>query len=523
MVADDRDVLHEALPHRPGPFRSRNRIGIDEEQVPRVGQLDLLLREDDVPADSRERTYRIRPQRGDGLDAVPARHVDDERRPLERLGDNHVEKLRHELWVVIECREPTVMSSTGSRRSDRTVGNSMSSRLLGITNFYPPLAGGGYGEICGDVMAGLAARGHRVTMLVARGESGRGVQVRSELDYVLAPWRHPARGLRAVANDERVVRSELAQGVDAALVWHMRGMVKPPLTLLHRAGVPVLYLLHDRWVLYERPGGPFLLPWPRLDRVFARRVRDGLARIAAPRVELRAPPIPEEGVVRFVSRWLHNEYACAGWLARDEGILPAGVDVDAIARRRTEPPHIPPQRLLFAGRIHASKGLDVAVRALARMADTSSLIVAGPVDDAAYLGRVRVLARELSVDNRIEWRGEVPREEVLRLLATEDVLVYPSVGDEAYSLGLLEALAAGILVVTSAVGGPGEYLEHGVNSLVFEPGDDSQLAAHLNRLGDDGGLAELLAEGARRTAERLSLDDVLDRLEKTILDASVQH
>jgi hypothetical protein len=31
--------------------------------------------------------------------------------------------------------------------------------------------------------------------------------------------------------------------------------VKPPLTLLHQAGVPVLYLLHDRWVLYERAGG----------------------------------------------------------------------------------------------------------------------------------------------------------------------------------------------------------------------------------------------------------------------------
>jgi hypothetical protein len=70
-------------------------------------------------------------------------------------------------------------------------------RLLGLTNFYPPDARGGYGEICVDVMAGLAARGHDVTMLVHSGASGRGVAVRAELDYVLGAWRRPLAGRRA--------------------------------------------------------------------------------------------------------------------------------------------------------------------------------------------------------------------------------------------------------------------------------------------------------------------------------------
>src|SRR5436190_15641643 len=126
-------------------------------------------------------------------------------------------------------------------------------RLLGLTNFYPPVARGGYGEICADVMAGLAARGHDVTMLVHAGESGRGVEVRTDLDYVLAAWRHPFAGAEAARRDRLAVRRAL-DGVDAAFVWHMRGLTKPPLKLLHDAGVPVLYLLHDRWVLYERPG-----------------------------------------------------------------------------------------------------------------------------------------------------------------------------------------------------------------------------------------------------------------------------
>jgi glycosyltransferase involved in cell wall biosynthesis len=368
-------------------------------------------------------------------------------------------------------------------------------------------------------MAGLAARGHDVTMVVARGESGQGVNVRDELDYVLAPWRRPLRGLRAVVNDARVVREALAQGVDAVLVWHMRGLVKPPLRLLHDAGLPVVYLLHDRWVLYERAGGPFLLPWTRLDRLFARRLRDAAGALASPKLELRAPPIAEEGVVRFVSGWLRDEYGRLGWRARDAGILAAGVDVAAIRGRRTQPPRTPPQRLLFAGRIHPSKGLDVAVRALAQTADRARLTVVGSIDDAAHLDQVRRLARRLGVADRILWRGEVGRAEVLELLAGEDVLLYPSVTEEAYSLGLLEGLAAGILVITSAVGGPREYLEHERNALVFEPRDASALAAHVDRLAGDPRLAERLAIGARSTSERLSLDGLLDQLDAALAAA----
>src|SRR5919201_6784749 len=104
----------------------------------------------------------------------------------------------------------------------------------------------------GDVMALRAPPGHDVTVLAHAGESGRGVSVRAELDYVLAAWRHPPHARRAARGDARVIAAALEAGVDAALVWHMRGIVKAPLRLLYRAGVPVLYLLHDRWVLYER-------------------------------------------------------------------------------------------------------------------------------------------------------------------------------------------------------------------------------------------------------------------------------
>jgi glycogen(starch) synthase len=398
-------------------------------------------------------------------------------------------------------------------------------RLLGINNSYPPVAGGGYGEICADVMSGLARRGHDVTVLTCgerfdprqatAADRVDGVRVRRELDYVLAPWRRPVAGLRAVAHDAGIMRRAL-EGVDVVLAWHCRGIVKTSLRIAHEAGVPVLYQLHDRWVLYERPGS-LLVPWARLDRLGARLPRELIGRVAASRIELRAPRIERDGVACFVSEWLERDHTSRGWRPRRREVVRCGIDVEAFAR--TEPPAQPPRRLLFAGRIEPRKGLDVAVRALAGDAGLK-LTVAGPVDDPDYLEEVRVLAAGAGVANRIEWLGEVPRARIRELLHDHDVLVFPSIEVEAYALGLLEALAAGTLVITSATGGPREYLRHDVNALLFEPGDVGGLVGALTRLREEEGLAARLLEGARRTAGEISLDAILDQVD-ALLDRAV--
>jgi glycosyltransferase involved in cell wall biosynthesis len=196
-----------------------------------------------------------------------------------------------------------------------------------------------------------------------------------------------------------------------------------------------------------------------------------------------------------------------------------GVDIDAFAR--PTPPAQPPHRLLFAGRLEPRKGLDIAVRALAASDAGLTLTVAGLVDDPAYVERVRTLAAELGVADRVSWLGEVPRTRVRDLLRDHDLLVFPSIGVEAYALGLLEALAAGTLVVTSAPGGPREYLRHEVNALLFEPGDVAGLVAALTRLREEDGLAARLLEGARRTAEEISLDAIVDQVD-TLLEQAVR-
>jgi glycosyltransferase involved in cell wall biosynthesis len=396
-------------------------------------------------------------------------------------------------------------------------------RVLGLTNFYPPDARGGYGEICADVMEGLAARGHEVTMLVARGEiengTTRDVEVRRELAYVLAPWRRPLAALKAAAHDQEIVRRAIEEGFDAAIAWHMRGLMKTSLRLLHDAGMPVIYMLHDRWVLYER-AGPWLAPWPLLDRYGFARLREVLGSRHARRLELRAPPIEREGIVCFASEWLRKEYARLGWRPENARILPSGVRLEDFATACARPPRQPARRLLYAGRVHPTKGLEVAVRALAKAQPESTLTVAGLDDDPRYLARVYDLASELGVADRITWCGSISRASIIELLASNDVLVYPSLTPEAGFLGLLEGLAAERLVVTSALGAPLEQLVHEQNSLFFNAGDADDLARQLRRLDEEPELGPRLLLGARATAGALSLDSVLDQTESLLEESS---
>jgi glycosyltransferase involved in cell wall biosynthesis len=376
-------------------------------------------------------------------------------------------------------------------------------RLLGLSNAYPPGSPGGYAEITADVMEGLAARGHEATMLVARmpahasldadaGSAG-GVHVRRELDYVLGAWRRPAAARRAVRDDRNAVADALArERPDAAIVWHMRGVVKRPLRLLHDAGIPVFYMLHDLWALYEMPGS-IHVPWGRL----------------------RTTRVETEGHVCFVSDWLRDEYARRGFRPARSHVVRAGVDTERLAAARRDPVAVPPRRLLFAGRLHPDKGLHVLLEALARVAHPYELTVAGLEDDARYARRLHGLAND-----RVRWLGGVPRSDVVRMLGDHDALVYPSTGPETYGLGILEAFAAGAVAISSAQGGPAEYVVPDGNALVFEPGDVEALARQLTRLAEDPELPPRLAASGQATARSLSIEAISDEVERLLLDAA---
>jgi phosphatidylinositol alpha 1,6-mannosyltransferase len=98
------------------------------------------------------------------------------------------------------------------------------------------------------------------------------------------------------------------------------------------------------------------------------------------------------------------------------------------------------------------------------------------------------------------------------LYANCDAFAFASV-TETLGLVVLEAMASGLPVVAAPAGGVGDHLQDGKNGLAYSAGDVGAMARAMVRLAEDWGLTQRLARGARRTAEALTWERELNRLD----------
>ena len=153
-------------------------------------------------------------------------------------------------------------------------------------------------------------------------------------------------------------------------------------------------------------------------------------------------------------------------------------------------------------RLIPSKGIRILLDAIPHLLQKypeALLLVGGGGEEQEALERQ---ARALGIADRVVFVGPVqdPRDFYRRL----DVFVLPSL-DEAFGLVVLEAMAMGLPVIGTRVGGVPEVLTHGVNGWLVEPGDSAVLAAGLRTLWADPILRRRVAEEGRRTAVRFDV------------------
>lgn len=152
------------------------------------------------------------------------------------------------------------------------------------------------------------------------------------------------------------------------------------------------------------------------------------------------------------------------------------------------------QLVLVPARLHAQKGHATLLEAAARVPE-AIFVLAG---DGPEREPLEALARRLGLADRVRFLGR--REDVPELLAACDLFVLPSLY-EGSSLAVLEAMAAGIPIVSSAIGGTDELIEDGRSGLLVPPGDAEALAAALRRALGEQELREEMAARARERVE----------------------
>ncbi|MEV4784367.1 glycosyltransferase [Streptomyces tuirus] len=183
-----------------------------------------------------------------------------------------------------------------------------------------------------------------------------------------------------------------------------------------------------------------------------------------------------------------HELADMGVPPGQVSVVPCGVDAGHF-RPGAAPDGVPARRarhrLLACGRLVPRKGYDQAVRALARIPDTELLIAGGPpaglLDEDPEAQRLRRLARSAGVADRVRMLGAVDPAAMPALIGSADLVLCTPVY-EPFGIVPLEAMACGVPVVATDVGGHRDSVADGVTGRLVPPQDPGAVAAVVREL-----------------------------------------
>ncbi len=399
-------------------------------------------------------------------------------------------------------------------------------KILILSNFYPPARSGGYTQLCYEVTEALKRRGHEVSVLTSlhRRETApdgettvrRLLHLEGDLLYYnpLDFFRNHRRRQRD--NAARLQETVRSWAPDLVFIWGMWALPRAVPALAEKL-LPgrVVYYISDYW---PADAGMHAAYWGGRARSRPMRLFKRIFSPLARRIYTQPAPALRFEHPLVVSRRVRDILLEKGVLLQNPLVVHCGTDLSRF--REIEPVKRTGDRLklLYAGQMTAEMGVHTAVEALGRLVAGGygervelTLIGSGHPD---YEQRIRDQIVELGLGTHIRFADPVTREAFPGLLAVYDVLLFPSIYEEPFARVVQEAMAAGLVVIGTSTGGTPEILEHGVNGLVFPPGDADALAAAVVRLLKTPGLAEELAAAGRRTVfERFDQEKMVDAVE----------
>jgi len=200
--------------------------------------------------------------------------------------------------------------------------------------------------------------------------------------------------------------------------------------------------------------------------------------------------------------------------SRSVSVVPCGVDTGLFTPTGPVEPRRPdlPHRVLVVGRLVERKGIGNVISALATVPGAELVVAGGPdragLDGNPEVARLRRLAAAAGVGDRVEFRGRVGREALPALVRSADVVVVAP-WYEPFGIVPLEAMACGVPVIATAVGGLIDTVVDGSTGVHVPPRDPAAVAAALNALlPDEQRRRELGRAGLARARGRYTWDRV---------------
>lgn len=366
-------------------------------------------------------------------------------------------------------------------------------RVLHIGKYFPPFSGG-IENFMADLLPATQQLDVDVAAIVHR-HDGREHPVNK-----LPVWRVPTRG--------ELIHAPVSPAFRVHLIRAIREW-RPDLLHIHMPNTSAFWALSLRgldmpWVVHWHADvlGPGVRPALRVAYQGYRLLESALLRRAA-------------AIIATSPGYLDSSRPLAPWRAKCS-VIPLGLRVpDGDPGGAVPPPGAWPipdaLHILAVGRLSAYKGLDHLLRAM-RSLPGVDLVIAG---DGEQGRRLRHLAVELGVTDRVRMLGRVADDVRDQLIGACDLLCLPSVNrNEAFGLVLLEAMAQSKPALVTRVPGTGMpwVVEDGVTGWHVAPASDDALARALAAIRDDRSQLVALGRNARqRFAAEFAIDAVAAR------------
>ncbi len=394
-------------------------------------------------------------------------------------------------------------------------------RILVVADGYPPADRAAADLGCRDVVEGLIGRGHQVQVL-----AGGSLPGKTPEDGLVHRRMFRDRPDRKAWQD--VFRKEL---VNQTALRELIREFRPKVALffdLSRVSASLPLLAGDMGVpACLHVGSDWLATWEK-DCWFREQPRGTGGRRAirylSRRFGLAAFPRPlHEIPAIFTSRYIREATGRAGKSSPQPAVVFPGVDIRRFPFRKEV--RSEPARLLYLGPVGPQWGIDIAIQALGILKresgqDVPTLTIAGPLSGSPnILASLKNRAVSSGVPRDVSFTDYAPDRSSPDLYLAHNFFVYPSSRVESLTPAVLEAMACGLGLVSTASGGNAEVLEDGVNALVIPPENPERCAQGLRRLLSDPALEKMLRAGARRTIEeRFGLDRQVEAVEKILFE-----
>ncbi len=374
-------------------------------------------------------------------------------------------------------------------------------KILLVTNLFPPQELGGYGRMMWEFAHGLRVRGHEVRILAAdqpqlgKTPTADEVELEQRVDRSLemfGTWQDgkpvvvsdPAELAKRAKANAKLVRTAIHhRRPDVVLAGNLDFLGLGPVQAALTLDVPVLHAVANAGPGYDATEQP-----------------SDLRYWAAP-----------------CSNWNGAALRQGGYFPTRMETLYPGARVDRFFRLFL--PDTARLRICYASLVMPYKGAHVLVEALAQLHAAGvdfSAEIAGDTPDASFREKLLDVIVQRGMADKVKLTGFLDRHGLAEMFGRSNVLVFPSQFPEPFGISQVEAMAGGLVVVSSGTGGAREIVRHGTDGLLFDAANPNDLANKLYSLAGDQEQFTKLQTAAQRRAVTLSVENAVKRIEQLV-------